>query len=110
MKKILVTLIITALAAVFVSCGATAMSPEARKFIKEYEAFVDDFCKISEQIKGASMMQKLTLSQKMLQKAQGLQKYTNRGDHLKAGLTPAGEKKIDKIGAKADKCSKNFKM
>ncbi|MBN1534734.1 MAG: hypothetical protein JXA20_18835 [Spirochaetes bacterium] len=111
MQKIIVSVITIAVSFfAIVSCGTQSMSPEAEQFINDYEAFVDDYCKLSEKAGSASLMDKITLAQQMAAKAQELQKYTDRQAHIKAGLTPDGEKRIEAIAEKAAKCSSNFQM
>ncbi len=111
MKKLLSAAVVAAVSlTLIVSCGGTGMSPEAAKFIDEYEAFVEDFCALSNKARNASLMQKITLAQQMVEKSTELKKYADRQAHIKAGLTPAGEKKLEAIAEKAARCSENFKM
>ncbi|MBN2080446.1 MAG: hypothetical protein JW838_15855, partial [Spirochaetes bacterium] len=71
MKKLFLAVAVAAVSfTLMVSCGGTSMSPEAAKFIDEYEAFVDDFCELSEKARNASLMQKITLAQQMVSKSQ----------------------------------------
>ncbi|HQO03006.1 MAG TPA: hypothetical protein PLI62_12100 [Spirochaetota bacterium] len=84
----------------------TAGSGDLDQFIQDYEAFINTYCELAQQIRTAPMAQKPQLIQKWTEQLQKLSGYNEQIISMKASASPAAKARFEALEKKATECSK----
>lgn len=76
--------------------------------MRDYTAFINDFCKAADLYQGASMAQKTALLQNLGNKTMKLAEYSSRAISLKVSMNPGVQKRLEALERRAAKCQKKF--
>jgi hypothetical protein len=88
------------------STTGTTGSGDLDQFIQDYEAFINTYCELAQQISTAPMAQKPKLIQKWTEQLQKLSGYNEQIISLRASASPAAKARFEALEKKATECSK----
>ena len=88
----------------------TAGSGDLDQFIQDYEAFINTYCELAQQIRTAPMAKKPQLIQKWTEQLQKLSGYNEQIISMKASASPAAKARFEALEKKATECSKALQL
>lgn len=85
---------------------ATERGSDISRFVADYRAFVNRYCQLTSEMKGASLSEKSKLIQKLAPEGEKMNRYADRIDKIRANASGDVETELQSLQQRAEACSK----